>query len=166
MNLGDIASVATLILFAFYFIGRAITIFRFRGVFPDEIRMEAADFEKSGEQIVESYFLEENPRNAFVLTARQGIYDLSVYRILYDDSFHFTGRQKLEGMAYPFLNLGQSVEFLCTSPELLPEFEVVYYTPDYKKVTVTLWDNPKNGVMSESARPQNTLWSVLFHLFN
>ena len=55
---------------------------------------------------------------------------------------------------------------MCTSSELLPEFEVVYSTPDYKKVTVTLWDNPKNGVMSESARPKNTLWSVLFHLFN
>ena len=51
MNLGDIASVATLILFAFYFIGRAITIFRFRGVFPDEIRMEAADFEKAGNRL-------------------------------------------------------------------------------------------------------------------
>ena len=39
MILGNIASVATLILFVFYFIGRIITIVRNRYVFTDELRM-------------------------------------------------------------------------------------------------------------------------------
>ena len=45
MTLGDIASVATLILFVFYFIGRIITIVRNRYVFVDELRMMDAEFE-------------------------------------------------------------------------------------------------------------------------
>lgn len=45
MILGNIASVATLILFVFYFIGRIITIVRNRYVFTDELRMMGAGFD-------------------------------------------------------------------------------------------------------------------------
>lgn len=47
MILGNIASVATLILFVFYFIGRIITIVRNRYVFTDELRMMGAGFDGS-----------------------------------------------------------------------------------------------------------------------
>ena len=164
MILGDIASIATLVLFVFYFVGRAIAIVRNRNVFLDDIRIEHSDFDQSKLDIVECFKLEPNPYNAFVLTSEQGIYDLSVYQILYDEDCHRTGRKKVEGFTYDFLNKGQSLAFFLTSPELFVTYEVEYYTQDYKKVTISLWDNPKNGVMSESAIPQNTFKSVMYNL--
>lgn len=74
--------------------------------------------------------------------------------------------QKLEKYKYNFLNIGQSLAFRVTPPELFTKYEVEYYTPDYKRVNIELWDNPKNGVLSESAKPKNTFKSIMFHLFN
>ena len=166
LGLGDIASIATLILFVFYFIGRMIIIIRNRSVFLDEFKMEEVSFNRGGFDIVKTFELERNPVNAFILTSRNGIYNLSVYRIQYSDDLKFVTREQMKDYKYDFLNIGQSLEFLATSPELRPLYEVEYYTPDYKKVIVSLWDNPKNGIMSESATPQITFKSVLFHLFN
>lgn len=166
MGLGDIASIATLILFVFYFVGRVLTIIRNRDIFSDELKIESADFNKEGIDIVETFDIEDNPYNAFILTSKQGIYDLTVYKIIYDDKFNRIKRIELKEYKYGFLNLGQSLEFRITSPEFLTTYEVEYYTPDYKRVTIALWDNPKNGVMSESANPKNTFRSIMFHLFN
>ena len=166
MILGNIASVATLILFVFYFIGRIITIVRNRYVFTDELRMMGAGFDNKEFDIVEVFDLEKEAYNTFILTSRQGIYDLAVYRILYDSDFNQIGRKRLEKSTYSFLNIGQSLAFRVTSPEIFTTYEVEYYTPDYKRVTIALWDNPKNGVLSESAKPKNTFKSVMFHLFN
>ena len=166
MILGNIASVATLILFVFYFIGRIITIVRNRYVFTDELRMMGAGFDNKEFDIVEVFDLEKEAYNTFILTSRQGIYDLAVYRILYDSDFNQIGRKRLEKSSYSFLNVGQSLAFRVTSPEIFTTYEVEYNTPDYKRVTIALWDNPKNGVLSESAKPKNTFKSVMFHLFN
>lgn len=166
MSLGDIASIATLILFVIYFAGRIITIVRTRDIFSDEIKIEMVDFDQSGLNIVDIFDLENEPYNAFVLTSKHGIYDLSVYKVVYDDNFNRIRREQIKEYKYEFLNIDQSLVFNTTSPELFPMYEVEYYTPDYKRVTIVLWDNLKNGVMSESAKPKNTIKSVLYHLFN
>lgn len=105
MILGNIASVATLILFVFYFIGRIITIVRNRYVFTDELRMMGAGFDNKEFDIVEVFDLEKEAYNTFILTSRQGIYDLAVYRILYDSDFNQIGRKRLEKSTYSFLNI-------------------------------------------------------------
>ena len=164
--IGNIASIATLILFVFYFIGRIITIVRKRDVFEDDLRMMDSEFDESKFDIVETFDLEDEPYNTFILTTKQGIYDLAVYEILYDHESNCIGRKELENCSYKFLNIDQSLAFRVTSPEIFTTYEVEYYTPDYKRVTIKLWDNPKNGVLSESAKPQNTFKSIMFHLFN
>lgn len=165
MSLGDYASFATLVLFAFYFIGRFITIFRERNLFPDEIKMVQVGFDPDKFDIVETFELERDPANAFILTSKQGIYDLSVYKIEYDNG-KCIQREKLKEYQYEFLNIGQSIVFYTTDPELLETYQVEYYTRDYKKVMIALWANLKNGILSESARPKNTAKSVMFHLLN
>ena len=64
MILGNIASVATLILFVFYFIGRIITIVRNRYVFTDELRMMGAGFDNKEFDIVEVFDLEKEAYNS------------------------------------------------------------------------------------------------------
>lgn len=89
MSLGDIASIATLILFVIYFAGRIITIVRTRDIFSDEIKIEMVDFDQSGLNIVDIFDLENEPYNAFVLTSKHGIYDLSVYIPVATDTQEF-----------------------------------------------------------------------------
>ena len=165
MLLGNIASIATLLLFVFYFIGRFITIFRERNLFPDEIKMVQVGFDPDEFDIVESFELEHDPFNAIILTSKQGIYDLSVYKIEYDNG-KCIGREKLKDYQYKFLNIGQSIVFYTTVLELLETYQVEYYTRDYKKVTIALWANLKNVILSESAKPKHTAKSVMFHLLN
>lgn len=165
MSLGDYASIATLILFVFYFIGRIIIIVRNRNIFLDEIKILDVDCEGGRLDIVESFELENEPYNSFILTSKNGIYNLSVYKIIYDDELSRLGREKLMDCKYKFLNSGQSLAFSLTVSDVLPTYEVEYFTPDYKKITIELWDNPKNGVMSESVRPKNTFRSIMFHIF-
>lgn len=164
MTLGDIASVATLVLFVIYFIGRTITIVRNRSVFPDEIKMELFQFDRSGLDIVERFYLEQEPDNAIILTSEQGIYDLSIYKKEYDEKGMCIGKKRLKECKCDFVNKGQSVEFDLTVPEIFAMYEVQYYTPDYRKVTIELFCNLKDGVMSEIAKPKNTLVSKLYHL--
>lgn len=168
MMLSNIASVATLILFVIYFVGRIITIIRTRDLFPDDLKIIRGycNHGNLSLNIVESFALEEGPCDSFVLTSKNGIYDLSVYKLLYNENYEYMGEKAVNKCKYHFLNIGQSIEFRVASPEMLPWYEVEYYTPDYKKVRFSLCDNLKNGVMSEKVKPQNTWKSVLYHLFN
>lgn len=94
MTLGDFASVVTLLLFIFYLVGRFITIIKNRDVFPDSIKIKSTEFDRSEFDIVETFELECKPFNAFILTSEQGIYNLSVYKVIYDDDFNRIGRKK------------------------------------------------------------------------
>ena len=136
----------------------------YTSIFSDRIIMESIDFNQSKFDIIETFEIEENPLNIFILTSEQGIYNVSIYQILYDNELNRIGRKKLEKFKWNFLNKGQSLGFCITSPELLTTYEVEYFTPDYRKVTIDLWDNPKNGVTSESAAPKNTIKSILYYL--
>lgn len=162
--LGNIASVATLILFVIYFVGRTITIFRTKNLYKDEVAIFKNNKYLMDEyNIVESFCVEDNPYNSFILTSREGIYSISLYRLKFDNSMNVIGREKVD--EYKFLNVGQSLEVCLTIPELITTYELEYYTPDYKKVTIELWENLKNGVVSESATVKHTWKSFLYYLF-
>ena len=158
-----IASGATLILFIIYFIGRYMTIKKTKSIFLDEVAIELSETSKDGYNIVETFKLENNPYNSFILTSREGIYSLTVFKLLKDKKWNTIGRTEIH--KYDFLNIGQSLEFLFNDIDVGPNYEIEYYTPDYKKVTISLWSNLKNGVVSESAFPKHTWKSYLYYLF-
>ena len=162
--LGDIASIATLILFVFYFIGRTFSIIRMRTLFRDEIAIVRSNHSSSQYQIVETFEIDENPYNSFILTSREGIYSLSIYRVKWDvEYWQRIGRVKIGEL--PFLNVGQSVEIRLTIPELFTTCEIEYFTSDYRKIKIPVVDNPKSGVESEFVEPKHTWRSVLYHIF-
>ena len=71
--LGDIASVATLILFVFYFAGRIITTLRTQSLYMDELIEEVPDFNRQNYNIIEDFILEEAGYNSIILTSKQGM---------------------------------------------------------------------------------------------
>ena len=161
--LGNIASIATLILFVFYFIGRIITILRTQLLYMDELREESTDFDRKKYNIIEDFILEKDSYNSVILTSVQGIYSLSIYKINYDENINRIGRTKINGI--DFVNVGCSINIQLTIPELITTYEIEYYTHDFKKVTVELWTNLKNGVITESAKPKHTFKSLCYYLF-
>lgn len=161
--LGDIASVATLILFVFYFAGRIITTLRTQSLYMDELIEEVPDFNRQNYNIIEDFILEEAGYNSIILTSKQGIYSLSIFEINYDENLNRIGRTRVGGI--DFVNIGCSVNIQLTIPELITTHEMEYYTHDFKKVTVELWSNLKNGVITESAKPKHTFKSWCYYLF-
>ena len=162
--LGDFASIATLILFVIYFIGRIITIFRTKALYSDEVNIETVGLTQNHYDIVDSIELEENPYNSFILTSRQGIYRVKVYKLKYDKGLNYIGKKE-NVYEYPFLNIGQSLEFRLTIPDVLTKYELEYIASDFRKVSVRLIENAKNGVVSQSARVRHTFKSVLYYMF-
>lgn len=161
--LGDIASIATLILFVFYFVGRILTMLRTESLYMDELIEETSDFDRKNYNIIEDFILEEDGYNSIILTSKQGIYSLSIFKINYDENLNKLEHTKVDGI--DFVNIGCSVNIQLTIPELVTTYEMEYYTHDFKKVTVELWSNLKNGFITESAKPKHTFKSWCYYLF-
>jgi len=163
--LGDIASVATLILFVIYFIGRAVTIVRTNTIYNDEVSIMSPSEDRQRLQIVDEIELEpEGPFvNEYILTSGQGIYSLVAYKLVYNNQLEVVNQEKI--YTCKFLNTGQSLLFRTSESEFVGFCRIEYRTFDYKKVVLELWSNGKNGVLSESARPRHTVRSVLYYLF-
>lgn len=161
--LSDVASIATLILFIIYFVGRIITIMKQRDIYYDQLEILLADDNKYDHHFVEEFHLDDDPYNNFVITSAQGIWGLKIYQYQLDDNYQVLGKSMVA--TYPFLNINHRVAIYLTVPELIPRYCVEYTTADFKRVTFDLKDNMKSSVLSEIARPKHTWRSVLYYLF-
>lgn len=169
--LGDIASIATLILFVIYFIGRAITIFMEKQMCYDEIsflsREEINKYDIIDE--VSTVVTDDDTNDDYItvvmLTSKQGIRNIKVFEITYDNELNEIKNGMNEIGKCGFLNVGQSFAIITELPELIPKYRIVYYTQDFKKVTFDVSDNLKSGVASEMLRTKHTLKSMLYYLF-
>ena len=163
MSLGDWASIATLALFAIYFAGRIITIFRMQPLESNEISVVASDDAYQKFNLVEDFYLCQEAPCAVVFKSITGIRSFTVYELEYDDELNVIGRKATE-MSISFVNIGNAIGVFMFLPELVPEFEVEYKTMDYRKVTLRLVDNMKNGVISDGLVSKHTFKSVMYNL--
>ena len=169
--LGDIASIATLILFVIYFIGRAITIGIEKNLCTEKISFEADQDIYNRYDIVEEVSTGDAPdsdadmRATIILTSTQGIWNIKIYQIAYDDDFNEIKKISKCIEAYDFLNIGQSYVIKTFVPEIIPRYRIEYRTQDMKKVTFDIAENLKNGVISELLVPKHTVKSLVYYLF-
>ena len=158
--LSTIASITTLLAFIIYFIGKFIAIRNTRAILKDEIKIDSSE---ENYEVVDVFTLEENPLNSLFLTSKEGVHSLVIYRLIRDSELNIIDKTKV--VEYPFLNIGHTLRFNLTLPEIFANYELTYQTPDYRKVSLKLHDNAKNGVISEEARPKHTKASILYYLF-
>lgn len=164
MSLGDIGSIATLILFVIYFIGRIMTIFIVKKLYYDEIDLITIDTNRDNYNIVSTYTLTENAETSFIITSRQGIFDLKIYKYLYDDEvFEQKGVEHI--YTHEFLNINESIELETFVSETISLFKVEYLTSDYKKVSFDIIDYTQAGIITQFVEPKLTLRSFLYYLF-
>lgn len=157
--LSSLASVATLVLFVIYFIGRIITIFAVKRIWTDEVIFDKRRFQNYG--IVEE--VGEDDRIYGLLTTNNGMRDIRFYETANDKNGIPTNKGRLL-FQMPFLNVHQAIAIKVERGELFPTMIIEYLTFDYMKVRLEWHDNLKSGVFSEFVRPKHTLKSFLFYL--
>ena len=168
--LGNAASIATLILFIIYFVGRGITIHRMRDLERFDIVVKDKMFDYTEHQIVDEFELpnlspmEDELCSAIIITSVSGIHSFKVYKRELDEDLNVVGK-KLFCQREKMVNIGQSVVLYTFLPEAIARYDIEYHLADYRKVTFPIVDNMKSGVISEYIIPHHTFKSVLYYLF-
>lgn len=162
--LGDIASIATLILFVIYFIGRTIIIFNVKPINHELLEIESPVYSDKQRQVVETCCLDDDYCNKLFLTSTNGIRNIKIYQIKYNDDFSKI-IEKCEVFNHTFLNIGHTLEIQTILPECIPTYLLEFTTSDYKKISLEITDNLKNGVISELIIPKHTFKSLLLYYF-
>lgn len=169
--LGDISAIATLILFIIYFLGRTITILMERSICYDEIVYVPVE-EQNNYDIVDEVCATDHDTSMssinsemVILTSRQGIHNIKVFKIGYDKDFNELPSATKKIAECKFLNIGQSYAIVTYVPECIPNYRITYRTQDFKKVTLNILENRKNGIVSEMISPKHTVWSIFYYLF-
>lgn len=161
--IGLYSSVATLILFVFYFVGRIFTIFTVKRLWKDKV-LFSIDANKEF-QIVDFVSASEKTDYAVrsVLISKEGIRNLKIFTVEADKNGLLTQKGK---MIYKrgFLNIDEAIEINSEIGDLFPTLIIEYEAFDYMKVKLEWRDNLKNGVFSEMVIPKHTLRSFLYYL--
>ena len=158
-----LSSVATLILFVFYFIGRIITILSTKRIWKDKVIIGNSDY--SEYEVIDDVVLGEHDGTRYgILISKEGIRNLKVYSIDYD--VKKLKMQKRKQLYFnPFINIDQAVAFEVETGELFFTLMIEYTTFDYMKVVLEWRDNLKSGVFGEFVRPRHTIKSFCYYLF-
>lgn len=164
--IGDLASIATLILFVIYFIGRCITIFMEKQIKYEDI--DIYDNEKDinvNEKIVEEFKCEDNNLNILIIKPTEKSFRwFRVYKNIYDDENDFiVERQKI----YECKNIynGNAIRIDTELAEIIPQYTIEFQRSDYMIGKVDLSGNWESGVQEELLRIRHTFTSVIYYLF-
>ena len=161
-TISNIASIATLILFVFYFVGRIITIIRSKPLYSDKIYIRKNTEELSSFNIVDEISLEDS-NFCYIIQSEEGMYSLKILKISYCENMEEYGKRCIK--EYHFLNQNQSVSIIADVPDVVVRYEIQYYTYDFRKVVFPLGSCGKNTVITEMVKPKHTVKSVLYCLF-
>ena len=167
--LGNISAVATLILFVIYFIGRVITIIVEKDVCKDRICIEYSEkvhekYEIVGQRTTERRGGSDCPATV-VLTSMQGIWDVRLIEIAYDEERNENKKLNRSVKLCDFLNVGCSYAVNTFVPESIPWYRIEYRTQDMKKVRLDIVDNLDNGIIQGDIQQRHTFKSVMYYLF-
>lgn len=164
--LGVISSVATLILFIIYFIGRVISIIIEKNIKFEEINIytDEKDMPKNI-KIVDEFKCNEDSMDILILTPNTKSYNwIKVYEC---DINRKNGNIKKTKKLYETNRIYNDTSFrldtiiLCAIPKYLIEFE----RSDYMRGVLNLTTNGKNGVQEEMLRFSHTFKSIIYYLF-
>ena len=163
--LGNIASIATLILFVIYFIGRIISLIIEKKVIYENIDIYAnADEMPKDIKIVDEYRCKYY-NEILIITPYEKSYNwLAIYECEYNKKTNKLEKVKeLEKFEKIINNTSIRVDatITCGIPLYMIEFE----RADYIRGTLILQSNGKNGVQEEMIKLKHTWKSIIYYIF-
>ena len=164
--IGDLASIATLMLFVIYFIGRCITIYMEKQIKYESI--DIYDDEKKitkNEKIVEEFTSDDKYFNVLIIKPLEKSFKwFRIYKNIYDDENNFIiKREKI----YECTNIYNRhvIRIYIKLSEIFPQYTIEFQRSDYMVGKIDMSENLKNGVQEEMLKYTHTLKSIIYYLF-
>lgn len=163
--LENIATVATIILFVIYFIGRIITIIveknnKYENV---EIYYDEEDI-PADLKIVDEFECDKDSGEIVIITPTTKQYNwLKIYKAEYDEKKNDMKKTEMIYENKKILN-GHSIKISATIPDTMPWYIIEFERSDYMKGELPLHMNGKNGIEDEMLEFKHTFRSVLYYL--
>ena len=164
--LSDIASIATLILFVIYFIGRIITIIIEKNIKYERIERYFTEDEIPKDlKIIDDYKCDEFSQDILIIIPTTKSYNwVKIYECRYNEK---TNRLEKVNKIYNSERIYNDhalridTTITCGIPNYILEFERC----DYMNGELILQENGKNGVEEELLIFKHTFRSILYYLF-
>ena len=152
MNLGDIASIATLVLFLFYFAGRAWAIEKEKTLMRESFALKQTELDGFIPDDCEIYYaLEDGPYGEIIeISSEVPILWFHVIPIKYDSSFaDITPKNTKPVVTHTSPIRANFPIYLKTDiPDGFPTYKICFLRYDYMKVTFNISYNGKCGGMT------------------
>lgn len=164
--LGDIVSIATLLLFIIYFIGRVISIIIEKNMKFEIIDVYCNEKDIPKEiKIVEDFKCSDDSNDIMIVTPQTKSYNwVAIYECKYDEEKNKLIKTKQlykTERIYNDTSLRIDTIISCGIPQYSLEFE----RNDYMKGYMYLQYNGKNGVEEEMLKFKHTFKSIIYYLF-
>lgn len=163
--LGDIASIATLILFVIYFIGRIISLVIEKRVIYEKIDVYAEEEDIPKDLKISDEYECEHEGEILIITPYEKSYNwLAIYECKYNEKSNNLEKSKeLKKFGKIMNNTSIRINTMrtCGIPRYIVEFE----RSDFIKGTLVLQINGKNGIQEEMLKFHHTWKSVIYYLF-
>ncbi len=167
MSLSDIASVATLILFIFYFLGRAWTITKEKILMRESFDLENTKFDDEFTEDRENYYDIDGTGEIISITSEIPILWLEVVPIKYNEDWVDITPKR----ATPIVDLKGPIKSNCPIflrmdiPEGFPAYKIRFCRFDYMVVSFDIGYNGRFGGMAPwNYKISHTVRSYLYYL--
>lgn len=167
MSLGDIASVATLVLFVFYFLGRFWSITKEKVCIRESFGLETVGFDDVPAEDRENYYDINGGGEIVSITSEVPILWMKIIPIQYDENWVDITPKK----AAPVVEQREPIKSNCpvylrtNIPEAFPAYKVRFCRYDYMIVSFDIGYNGRHGGMAPvNYRISHTLKSYLYYL--
>lgn len=162
-TIANIASIMTIILFIFYFLGRIIIIIQEKERLYEQIDLYFTNnnnvFNKF--KIVDEYILDEECNEYIIITPCEKSYNwFKIYE--YNDN---SNKKVCKYTRKKLLNSGHSLMITAYFAECIPNYIIEFERSDFIVGTLELVDNGKNGVQEELIKCKHTWKSILYYIF-
>ena len=164
--IANIASIATIILFIFYFIGRFIIIKKEKSGIYEQIDLYTTNTENIFKKykMVDEIVLDENPSEYMIITPTEKMYNwIKIYKYKYK----YNGNELVkEKCLWSKENLykNHSIKIKTYVVEGIPKYIIKFERSDYMIGEIFVVHNGKNGIQEEMIKCKHTLKSILYYI--
>lgn len=167
MPLGDVASVATLVLFVFYFLGRAWTITKEKALMRESFALEKTEFDDEFIEDRENYYDIDGTGEIISITSEIPILWMKVISIKYSGDWVDITPRKVA----PIVDLKKPIQSNCPIflrmdiPDGMPVYKIRFCRFDYMIVSFDIGYNGRVGGMAPvHYKVSHTVRSLLYYL--
>lgn len=163
--LGNIASIATLILFVIYFIGRIISLIIEKKVIYEKIDIYIKEEDIPKDLKISDEYRCEHEGEILIITPYEKSYNwLAIYECKYNEKNNNLKKVKeLKKFEKIMNNTSIRIDTVLTCG--IPLYIIEFERSDFIKGTLIMQSNGKNGIQDEMLTFHHTWKSVIYYLF-